>query len=124
MLSKNQVVKVQKALERLYTGKCTVTVHEEYDKPNGSTGFHDAVTFSDEPCRVSFSRIAPTSGGEAAATVVQSVRLHIAPGIIIPPGCKITVTQNDVTTDYTRSGEPAIYDTHQEIDLELFERWS
>ena len=39
-------------------------------------------------------------------------------------GSKITVTQNGVTTDYASSGKPAVYETHQEVILELKEKWS
>jgi hypothetical protein len=48
----------------------------------------------------------------------------IAPEIHVKPGSKLTITQNGVTTEYKNSGEPALFDTHQEIILELFKGWS
>lgn len=57
-------------------------------------------------------------------TVSQSVVLFIAPEVEIPSGSKITVTQNGKTTDYCRSGESAVYTSHQEIALELFEDYA
>ena len=124
MLSKNQVVKVRKAIEQTYDGRCTVTEHQEYVRDNGSTGFRDVITLNDHPCRLSFSNISATEPGEASATTKQMIKLFINPDVVIRAGSKLSVTQAGVTTDYTCSGIPAKYDTHQEIMLELFQRWS
>lgn len=118
------MVKTRKAIERLYNGTCTVTEHQEYEKDNGSTGFRDVVVLENEPCHLSFSNTSSTKEGEAAATVSQVTELFISPDVEIAPGSKITVTQNGVTTDYTRSGKAAVYSTHQQIVLELWEGWS
>ena len=61
---------------------------------------------------------------EEAATVAQSVTLYLDPAVDIPVGSKITVTQNGVTRDYTRSGKPAGYTYHQEVPLELWKEWA
>ncbi|MBS5822410.1 MAG: hypothetical protein KID00_00885 [Clostridium argentinense] len=124
MLSQNQVVAVRKAIEMTYTGKCTITEHQKVKKPNKSTGFEDVIILKDQPCKLSFSKIANTNQGETAAMVVQTAKVLIAPEIQIKPGSKLTITQNGVTTEYSQSGEPAIYNTHQEVILELFKRWS
>lgn len=124
MLPKHQVVKTRKAIERLYDGTCTVTVHQEYEKDNGSTGFKDEVVLKDEPCHLSKQNISSTKEGEVAATISQVTKLFTSPTVNIPTGSKITVTQNGKTTDYKQSGEPMVYATHQEIILELFDRWS
>ena len=44
--------------------------------------------------------------------------------LCLPSGSKITVTQNGKTTDYCLSGESAVYTSHQEIALELFEDYA
>lgn len=108
----------------MYDGTCTVTVQEEYEEKNGSTSFRQVVTIEDEPCHLSFSNTSSTKEGEVAATVAQVTELFISPDISIAPGSKITVTQNGVTTDYTRSGKPAVYATHQQIVLDLWKGWS
>lgn len=118
------VAKRRKAIESLYIGTCTVTVKEEYEKPNGATGHHEVVALDKQPCKLSFSTTTTTVGSDTASIVAQVVKLFIAPEVDIPPGSKITVTQNGITTDYARSGVPAVYDTHQEIMLELFERYA
>ncbi len=119
------VTKARKAVESLYDGKCTVTEHQKITKENKSTGFVDVVTLEDQPCRLSYRTIANTNQlGNAASAVIQVTVLFISPDIEIKPGSKITVTQNNVTTNYQQSGKPAIYDTHQEIMLDLFKGWS
>ena len=122
MLQKYNMVKA--AIESLYDGLCTVTVHQEYEKDNGSTGFMDTVVLENEPCRLSFTNTSSTKEGDVAATVSQVIELFISPNVDIAPGSKITVTQNGETVDYAKSGVKAKYPTHQEIVLTLWDRWS
>ena len=125
MLSKNQVVKARKAIESMYDGTCTIIEHQKVKLPNKSTGFKDIVVLEDIPCRLSFKTITNTNQTETGiSAVVQVTKVFIAPEIQVKPGSKLTITQNDVTTEYKSSGQPAIYTTHQEIELELFERWA
>lgn len=119
MLSKNQVVKVRMALEKGYTGTFTVTEHQKVIKPNHTTGFTDVDVIVDQPCRLSFSSNPSTKDGDVSE-VNQTVKLFFAPEIMVKEGSKITVTQNGVSTTYKQSGTPAVYDTHIEINLELF----
>lgn len=119
------MVKARKAIESLYQGTCTVTEHQKVTKANKSTGFSDVVVLKDQPCRLSFKTVTDTDQEDNAASAVkQIIVLFIAPDVSIATGSKITVTQNGVTTDYQQSGKPALYDTHQEIILDLFREWS
>lgn len=115
---------VRQAIESMYIGSCTITEHQKVLKPNKSTGFQDQVVLENQPCKLSFSKITTASQSETASMVSQSAKLLIAPEIIIKPGSKVTITQNGKTTAYKSSGEPAMYDTHQEIMLELFKGWT
>ena len=125
MFSKTKVVKARKALESLYDGTCTITEYKKVKKENKSTGFVESVVVENQPCRISFNTISNTTSTETGASALVSVvKLFIAPEINVKPGSKITVTQNNVTTDYQNSGQPAYYNTHQEIILELFKGWS
>ena len=125
MLSKIKMVKARKALETLYDGTCTITEHQKIKKENKSTGFQDVVVCENIPCRLSFKTINNTNQTDTAASaVVQITKVFLAPEIQVKPGSKLTITQNDVTTEYKSSGEPAFYSTHQEIVLELFEGWA
>ena len=120
MLSKNQVVKVRNVIESTYDSKCTVIVHEEYEKPNGSTGFREVTILEDGPCRIQYSGVKAAEQGTVMAIVSQEIRLFISPDVEIPAGSKIVVN----SVNYTHSGVSAKYTTHQEIVLTLWDRWS
>ena len=124
MLSKNKMVKARKAIESLYDGKCTITEHQKVQKENKSTGFQDVIVQKEIPCRLSFKTVNNANQTETAASIVQITKVFLAPEIQVKPGSKLTITQHGVTTDYTSSGEPAFYSTHQEIVLELFKGWA
>lgn len=125
MFSENELVKVRKSIESLYSGRCDIIEHQKVKKENKSTGFEDVVVLENQPCRLSIKNINNTSPhGNGASAVVQSVKLFVSPDIVIKPGSKIIVTQNNVTTEYKNSGQPAFYSTHQEITLELFKGWA
>jgi hypothetical protein len=124
MLSENQVVMVRKAIESMYIGKCTITEYQSYKKENKSTGHQEVIILENQPCKLSFSKITNANQGEAAAMVVQTAKVMIAPEIKIKPGSKLTIIQNGFTTEYKNSGEPALFNTHQEIVLELFKGWA
>lgn len=115
---------VRKAIEMTYSGKCTITEYQSYKKENKSTGHKEVDVLEDQPCKLSFEKITNNSQGETAALVIQTAKVMIAPEIKIKPGSKLTITQNGVTAEYSNSGEPAIYNTHQEVILELFKGWS
>lgn len=115
----------RKAIEATYFGTLTVTEHQTVkDEKTKLTKSVDVVVLQDEPCRLSFEKIQTAVQSESAATIVQGVKIFVSPDISIKAGSKLTVTQDNVTTDYTRSGESAIYPTHQEIMLELFKEYA
>lgn len=124
MLPKNTMVKARKAIESLYSGKCDVTEYQEYARENRSTGHREVKVLEDIPCRLSFSSSPNASPTESASQISQTIKLFMAPEITVAAGSKVTVTQNGVTTEYKSSGVPAVYETHQEIVLELFRGWA
>ena len=124
MLSKTQVVKARNAIESMYDGTCTVREYQEYIKENKSTGHHEVVILEGQPCRLSFSSSPNTNQTESDAQLVQTIKVFLAPDVRVQAGSKLTITQNGVTTEYKSSGEPALYQTHQEIMLELFKGWA
>ena len=125
MFSKVEMVRARKAIESLYNGKCTITEFQKVKKENKSTGFVETVMVENQPCKISFSTTNNTTATETGASALVSVvKLFISPEVKIKPGSKITVTQNNITTEYQNSGEPAFFNTHQEVILELFKGWS
>ena len=125
MLSQTKMVRARKAIESLYDGKCTITEHQKVKREDKSTGFKDVVVLKDVPCRLSFKTINITNQTDTGASAVtQITKLFLAPEIQVKPGSKLTITQNNATTEYKSSGKPAFYSTHQEIVLELFKGWA
>ncbi len=117
--------KAKKAIEALYEGTCTVyTGQKSKDPETGETVFTETAIITDAPCRLSFASFPATNVIDHAPALGQATKLFISPGATVPPGSKLVVTQNGVTTTYSNSGEPARYVTHQEIVLELFKTYA
>ena len=114
------------ALVREKTGKDRPLAGKKIvvDAGNGAGGFYaEKVLAAGLPCRISFSS-APAAGEGSAAAVGQTVKLFVQPEVEIPPGSRIAVTRGEKTVLYARSGEPARYPGHQEVNLALWERWA
>lgn len=119
MLSTAQVVKARKAFGKMYGSTCTVKIRQQYEKPNGATGFTEVAVLEEEPCHLDYTNTAPAAQGEAVAVNSQQIRLFLSPDREIPAGSKIIVD----SVEFKRSGVSAKYETHQEIELELWDRW-
>lgn len=114
---------IRKHVERLYTGRCDVWEYQE-KKDHGITQFEETLVMEGLPCRLSFPAAKAAYDSNVYDSIVQETLLLISPDIIIAPGSKLIVTQNGVTTAYQNSGQPAVYETHQEIGLKLFRGWA
>ena len=119
------MVDTSSALMRLWKGLCTVVVQEEAQDPDTKRIVFTPVDLhTDQPCRLSFETITTTGENNDAASIVQKAKLFVTSDITIPAGSKLIVTQNGVTGEYEKSGEPAIYSYHQEIMLDAFKGWA
>lgn len=115
----------RRALESTFEGICTITVsRESTDEDTGLSGSAEEIEATDMPCRLSFEKLSPAAQSETGAAIAQGVKLFLAPEIKVASGSKIIVTQEGMTSVYRASGVPAIYSTHQEIMLELWEEWA
>lgn len=118
------VNKHRKALERLWKDRCTVIQREKVTDPDTKlTGFQDAPLLENQPCKLSFETLA-AADGEPVAAVSQTVKLFLAPDVVIPAGCKIIVKRCKRTFTFASSGEPGVFQNHQEITLTLFKGWA
>lgn len=112
------------AVEALYEDTCTVTEYKETtDEVTKLSQWREETLLADQPCKLSFESIQSSQPDGTAAVISQSIKLFLAPGLTICPGSKISVTHQGSTIDYANSGVPAVYPTHQEILLTLFEGW-
>lgn len=132
MLPENQVVKLtaaqkaaRKAIESTYSGVCTIIERRDVrDEKTKITRKNEEVpVVENQPCKLSFEKLNAVVQTDTAAKQTQGTKLFIAPEIKVKPGSKIVVEQNGVTTAYSASGVPAVYLSHAEIMLELFEGW-
>lgn len=121
---------LKSAVESLYFGTCTVTATTPtFDESTKQTTNTDTTLFSNQPCRLSFISAPPSdklasfsnnlihSDTPRAHLADQQIKLFIDPSLDIPPGSKISVTQNGLTQYFKSSGAPAVYSSHQEIEL-------
>lgn len=110
----------RKAIESTYEGRCTVKCVMTYTDPKTKlTKTKEVEICKDQPCKLSFENLSSANQTETVATIAQGVKLFIAPELNIPAGSTIQITQSGHTADYNRSGQPAVYPTHQEIILAL-----
>lgn len=114
----------RKAQESLYFGKATVYEYKKIIDENHLAKFQEVTVLDEQPCRLSFESKKQSAQSESTNNITQVIKLFLSPDVKINPGSKITITQDNVTNDYTNSGIAAVYPTHQEIILELFEGWS
>jgi hypothetical protein len=114
-------------IEETYDGICSVYVYgSTVDPETHITHKGETLIYEDIPCRISFknNNLNDSQPTETAAKPVQKIKLLTSPDANIPKGSKIKVTQNNVTRTYKSSGEPMMYYTHQEIILEIFDKWT
>ncbi len=107
----------RKHIEQLYFDKCSVIEYQHVTEDNLSF-VREVQVYTDIPCHISHKTIVHATESMASNITLVS-KLHVAPDIRIKAGSKIIVTRNGVSTVYKNSGEPAVYQTHQEIVLEL-----
>lgn len=111
---------VRKAIESRYKGLCVILEKRKVkDEVTKATVLKDIAVLSNQPCRLSYSSSGTANQTDTVSNIEQTIKLFIAPEIKIAPGSKLRITQNGTTTDYISSGVPAVYETHQEVSLEL-----
>ena len=113
-------------LRSLWTDTCTVyTQASEVDTVTKRTMHTETAVITDEPCKLSFYNAGSTVGvTDHAPEIEQGTKLFMSKDVNIPAGSKIVVTRAGREFIYKASGEPKIFTYHQEIELELFERWA
>ena len=108
----------------MWSDRCSVTVKKEVMDPETKlTGFKESAIVSEEPCRLSYSAL-QTASGEHTTSAEMTAKLFISPDIDIPPGSRISIERHGRKLEFSRSGEPAVYTNHQEIELERFRGWT
>ena len=108
---------VRKALEKLYDGQATIWSYADGELDEHGIVSSEPRQAGPYPCRVSYKSITPAEEGDGLGTFSQSITLFISPDILIAAGSDIDVVQRGRTLQFTASGVPAVYDSHQEVPL-------
>ncbi len=115
----------RRAQEATYEGLCTIYEYRDVtDEKTKLSSEEEVAVIEDQPCKLSFEKLNSVVQTETAAVQAQGVKLFLAPEIAVGSNSKIVVTQNGITNEYSASGIPAVYSTHQEITLESFRGWA
>jgi len=112
------------ALRRMWNDTCTVYEYQPIKQPNMTTVHEEAAVITDEPCRLSFTKLLSTNQTITAAQTPQIVKLFLDENLEIKAGCKIVVMRRDKEFIFGYSGEAGIFDHHQEIVLKPWEGWA
>lgn len=119
------MVGVKEALQSLYLGLCDVFEYTAVKDPvTKITKYAEVKVVPAQPCRLSFSASPAVSERDGANIPKQVIKVFMDPNVQVKAGSKIVVTQNGRTTAYKNAGEPAVYTNHQEITLDIFEKWA
>lgn len=120
--------RVRKIAETQYEDTCTVTERiPQRNENNKRNELVETQPLIDQPCKLTFKEATLVESKESSTTssVVQEILLFISPDVSIKPGSKIEITRkNGMVEVYKNSGKPQVYDTHQEIVLEIFKGWA
>jgi hypothetical protein len=113
------------AVEMTYTDICSISGYVSVkDEETGITSKVEKNISDGIPCRLSYEKTDTANQQTGAAERTLVTKLFLAPETEVKAGSKITITSNGVTRAYCMSGEPAIYADHQEVMLQMFERWA
>lgn len=112
-------------IEATYDGICKLYERQSVKDPKTKvTSQREVLMGEGIPCHLSFAGTGPAVGSETVTAAPQTIKLFLSPEREIKPGSRIEVTQQGQTGSYRRSGQPAVYFSHQEIVLELWEGYS
>ena len=107
-------------IEKMYESTCSVWQFSRvYDKATHSTKMKKVALFENIPCHVSYGISGAAKQTDTIAVIGQNITLYLPPEYAVPAGCEIIIEGQGRTTRYESSGEPAVYQSHQEISLTL-----
>ena len=116
---------VREAIESTYIGECDIIEYvKTRNEKTKQNEYKEEVVLDKQKCIISFENISHSVQSDATNNITQMIKLFIAPEIKKKSGSKIVVTQNGKIQEYKNSGVPAIYETQQEIMLQIFEGWA
>ena len=115
----------RKAIEATYDGTCRIYGMQSVKDPVTKVTRQEEVLVQDGiACHLSYSSTVPAAGSDTVTGVAQTIKLFLAPELVVPPGSRIEVTQQGRTESYAQSCKAAVYSSHQEILLEIWKEYA
>lgn len=112
-------------IEQTYDGVCCIYVMQSVKDPETKATSQKEVLYEEQiPCHLSFSGTSPSAESSTVTAVSQTIKLFLSPELVVPPGSRLEVTQQGITENYSQSGKAAVYNSHQEIMLELWKEYA
>ncbi len=109
----------RKQAEKLYDKTCSI-VEMVDERENGIDYTKEVIRYRDIPCRISYKSIPSTEKTDTGAILSQSISLFCSPDIPIKAGSKILFSGKT----YKSAGEPAVYYSHQKVELVGEREWA
>lgn len=112
------------AVKSRWKGLCTVKhMALETDKATGLTKKTEEVLYEDLPCHLNhYYYLRHAAKGEKSGAY-QRYAVFLSPEIEVPLGSKLSIRQNGQAADYSYSGVPAVFSTHQELPVARYEEY-
>ena len=109
---------IRESLREFWTDTCNIYEYQEVTHTSGRTNHEPVLVLADIPCRLSYkSQNNPVNQTVTIGLTPQSVKIFLCETVPVKPGSKITVKRGGKALDYGYSGNPALYEHHQEITL-------
>lgn len=123
MVKQAEAGRLREAIEALWTDVCSIAMRRTVQAEGGAEEWKVEMIARGVKCRLSYIE-AGAAELKVGAELGQRAKLMLGSEIEVPPGSLITVERCGREVKYRSSGAPRLYPSHQEIEMELFERWA
>lgn len=123
MVRQAEAERMRKAIEALWTDRCSIAICRPVQAESGAEELREETIATGVKCRLSYIEAEATEMN-MAAQLSQRAKLMLGSEHEAPPGSLITVERCGRQVKYRSSGAPRLYRSHQEIEMELCDRWA
>lgn len=123
MVKRAESERMRSAMEALWTDRCSIAVRRTVQAEGGAEELREETIASGVRCRLSYIE-AGAAQLDVAARLGQRAKLMLGSELEVPAGSLITVERCGRQVKYRSSGAPRLYSSHQEIEMELSDRWA
>lgn len=113
--------RLQKALEKTYTGRMDVYGFVDMETDWGETRQEKRLLMENQLCVLSQKDIVPVGPVGGATRIQYQAKLFIGPKVRLAAGSEVIIRQDGMQYRFIHSGEAFRYASHQEIMIERLE---